>query len=126
MYVFVYGTLKQGFENNHLLAESEFIGNGITKCMYPMVAIVKAYPYLIDDENHGKFVKGEVYKIDKNTLNKLDRLEGYPEHYNRRNITVNINHQEFETITYFINKNIDYSELELLDFFKKDEFYYFE
>jgi len=31
MYIFVYGTLKKGFENNHFLDGAKFIDDAITK-----------------------------------------------------------------------------------------------
>ncbi|MBD3793206.1 MAG: gamma-glutamylcyclotransferase [Campylobacterales bacterium] len=46
MTLFVYGTLKKGFENHHFLDGAKFLGEATTKEKYPMVNIVKAYPYL--------------------------------------------------------------------------------
>jgi len=126
MYVFVYGTLKKGFENNHFLNGAKFIGNVITKEKYPMVNIVKAYPYIINDVGNGYNIKGELYKINKSILNKLDMLEGYPEHYDRIETIVLSKNQEYNAIIYFVKDKIDYSNLELLEEFEKDEFYYFE
>jgi len=126
MYVFVYGTLKKGFENNHFLDGAKFIGNATTKQKFPMVNIVKAYPYIIDDVDNGYNIKGELYKIDKTILDRLDILEGYPEHYDRREIIVISDTKEFSAIVYFVKDNIDYTNLELLEEFEKDEFYYFD
>jgi gamma-glutamylcyclotransferase (GGCT)/AIG2-like uncharacterized protein YtfP len=48
-----------------------------------------AFPYIIErDQEHGKIIKGEVYEVDKETLRRLDRLEGVPSHYKRDHIYV--------------------------------------
>ncbi|NBK99012.1 MAG: gamma-glutamylcyclotransferase [Erysipelotrichia bacterium] len=124
MTLFVYGTLKKGFENHHFLDGAKFLGVATTKEKYPMVNIVKAYPYLINAKGKGKFVKGEAYVISEQILSRLDLLEGYPEHYDRANITLLVGDTTLEAITYFVNQKIDLSKYELLEEFVKDEFYY--
>lgn len=125
MTLFIYGTLKKGFENHHFLNNAKFIGNAITKDRYPMVNVVKAYPYLIDKKGIGEFVKGEAYNINNKILSKLDLLEGYPDHYDRKDVEIVINGKIIKAITYFVNQEIDLSKYELLEEFEKDEFYYF-
>lgn len=124
MTLFVYGTLKKGFENHHFLDGAKFIGNATTKEKYPMVNVIKAYPYLIHQKGQGKIINGEAYQIDEKILNRLDMLEGYPEHYDRDEITLIVKDKELQAITYFVNQKIDFKNLELLEEFVKDEFYY--
>lgn len=119
MYVFVYGTLKRGFYNHDLLGDSEFICEATTKDQYPMVNIEKFFPYLIDDKGKGYRVVGEIYKINEPILAMLDILEGYPEHYNRKEIKVVSLGVELTAIAYFLNEKIDYSDLELLERFEE-------
>ena len=126
MYVFVYGTLKKGFENEHFLSSAKFIGKGITKSKFPMVSIIKAYPYVINDEGYGHNIQGEVYEIDDKILKRLDALEGYPEHYDRKSTMIDVDSNLYKTIIYFIKKKIEYKNLELLKVFEKEEFYYFD
>ena len=126
MTLFVYGSLKKSFENHHFLDGAKFLGVATTKEKYPMVNIVKAYPYLINQKRKGKIIKGEAYVIDKQILSRLDLLEGYPEHYDRANITLLVGDATLEAITYFVNQKIDLSKHELLEEFVKDEFYYME
>ncbi len=114
MYVFVYGTLKRGFSNHYFLEDAKFIAQVTTKDKFPMVNIIKAYPYIINDTRNGHNIEGELYKIDEIILTKLDMLEGYPEHYDRRSIIVIAENQEYRAIVYFIKKKIDYTHLELL------------
>lgn len=80
--VAVYGTLKAGHGNHHLLEGSHCIGTGITADRYPMV--VSSIPFLIDDVGTGHHVHVEVYRVDADTLDALDGLEGHPNWYQRR------------------------------------------
>jgi len=118
MYLFVYGTLKNGFHNHHLLENTEFICSATTKQRYPMVNIEEYFPYLIDDEGEGCHIEGEVYKIGEETLAIIDILEGYPELYNRHKIIVKSFGIELQAITYFVNEKIDYQNLKLLKSFE--------
>jgi gamma-glutamylcyclotransferase (GGCT)/AIG2-like uncharacterized protein YtfP len=85
--VFVYGTLKFGFSNSGFLLDSEIIGRAETKRRYSLYEW--DLPYLIKEPNHK--VKGEVYKINKQTLSYLDSLEGHPYLYERQKIKVTLN-----------------------------------
>jgi gamma-glutamylcyclotransferase (GGCT)/AIG2-like uncharacterized protein YtfP len=85
--VFVYGTLKQGYGNNSLLKNAEFIGE-FTTCEDSFLMYTNgSFPYVVRD---GKFhVKGELYHVkDPRTAEELDWLEGYPNHYDRVPVTV--------------------------------------
>jgi len=115
--VFVYGTLKRGFYNHEVLETSQFIGKAITKNKYPMINAQEYFPYLINDKNIGKHIKGEVFKINDLTLEKLDILEGFPDLYTRDYIQVIVNNNTMEVIVYFLNENIDYTKYELLEEF---------
>ena len=85
-----------------------------------MVNIEEYFPYLIDAEGEGCHVEGEVYKIDEEILAMLDILEGYPDLYNRHQITVKSLDIELQAITYFVNEQIDYQKLELLESFEQN------
>ncbi len=83
--VFVYGTLKQGFHNHYILEDSEFLGSGFTveKCaMYE-----NGIPYIVKDEAISR-IQGEIYSVDNETLEILDRLERHPEWYCREEVDV--------------------------------------
>lgn len=86
--VAVYGTLKSGFGNHHLLADSYSLGDGHTVDPYPM--IVNGIPYLIDDAGTGHRVTVEVYRVTDDTLAHLDSLEGHPNWYVRRKMQVQL------------------------------------
>lgn len=84
-YVFVYGTLKRGHHNHHVLGHSEFAGDGeLYGSFFDMYD--GGFPYLIHrpEGSRGGFVTGEIYYVtDKNVMDALDRLEGVPHLYRR-------------------------------------------
>lgn len=96
-YVFVYGTLRKGFGNHFLLKNSKFIGEAITKEKYSLYA--SGIPYVVKvPKTH---IKGEVYKVDSETLKSLDQLEGHPNFYKREEIDVLVNNSPIKAWIYF-------------------------
>lgn len=84
MKVFVYGTLKSHHSNSGYLAESKFLGDYFARDMHLINTI--GFPYAYEEE--GLEAIGELYEVDKATMRSLDRLEGYPDHYDRKEVTV--------------------------------------
>ena len=90
--VFVYGTLKRGQGNHHLLKDSQFLGKAHTKFKWAMINNSNgSFPYLLQTLRHGEHVQGEVFKVNRATLTRLDILEGTPKHYRRAKLDVNYN-----------------------------------
>jgi gamma-glutamylaminecyclotransferase len=88
MNVFVYGTLRKGFWNHHLLKDSKYLGTFREDIKMDMVDL-GAFPGLVPYNGDFSFyVTVEAYEIDNKTLERLDRLEGYPTFYNRKEITI--------------------------------------
>jgi gamma-glutamylcyclotransferase (GGCT)/AIG2-like uncharacterized protein YtfP len=101
-HVFVYGTLRKAW-GNHAILKGAYRGVahevGVAHSVAEDFAMAHfGVPYLIADVPtdgsvpHGK-VEGEVYLIDPDMLEVLDRLEGYVEgrrdnHYNRIEVDV--------------------------------------
>jgi gamma-glutamylcyclotransferase (GGCT)/AIG2-like uncharacterized protein YtfP len=81
---FVYGTLRRGECNHHLLGDAVFLGFHRTTARYSMLRM-GWYPAVIDG-GHTR-ISGEVYQISKAHLPWLDQLEDYPHTYNRRLIS---------------------------------------
>jgi gamma-glutamylaminecyclotransferase len=78
---FVYGTLKQGYNNHYLLKESKLLGEAITKPLYQVYANWFPLAFL---NPKGLPMVGEVYEIeDENTIKELDHLEGNGSFYKR-------------------------------------------
>lgn len=74
--LFVYGTLRDGEKNHHMLEGAEFLGN---KVLPGFVRTEGAGPAIIpgDKDDH---VKGELYQVGPEALEKIDEYEGdeYP------------------------------------------------
>lgn len=81
--VFVYGSLRKGFGNHPLLERSKYLGEHFTEDEYTMYSM-GAFPVVA--EGGGSHIFGEVYEVDDNVFSALDRLEGYPDFYNRKQI----------------------------------------
>lgn len=103
--VAVYGTLKRGYGNHHLIAGSHFVGSGKTNEQYPL--LVNGLPYLYDECGLGEQVKVEVYDVDSTTFESLDRLEGHPTFYERREIWISMDDwSQTKCWVYFINQEL--------------------
>lgn len=92
MRIFVYGTLKKNYGNHRLMGDSTFIGKGVTISSFYMWDV--GFPYVfrssVYPEQPFAPIEGEVYEVDEDTLQDLDWLEGYPTHYNREWVDVNV------------------------------------
>lgn len=96
--VFVYGSLKRGYWNNHYLKGATFVGEAHTAKLYTLLD--GGVPFAIPDEQ-GLPIKGEVYEIDISThLGPLDRLEGHPHGYTRTTIGVTVSGEVFNAFIY--------------------------
>ena len=85
--VAVYGTLKKGYHNYHsYLTSSKYVGKGETKEKYPL--IIQGLPYLIEKRGVGHNVEVDVFKVSSGVLAQLDRLEGHPNWYRRKQIDI--------------------------------------
>jgi gamma-glutamylaminecyclotransferase len=97
--VFVYGTLRNGHSNHHLLKESYCHGTGSTEAGYAMY-LIGGYPYVTGLEARYPIV-GELYAVDDDTLKTLDSMEGHPRYYERREITVIVGEERHVAWMYF-------------------------
>ena len=85
--VFVYGTLKKGFGNHHLLAGCEYLGPCTLGDNYAMVSL-GWFPGVVSNDNVVGTIQGEVYRIPEEVLFSLDILEGHPDFYKRERVPV--------------------------------------
>ena len=99
-YVFVYGTLKRGHNNHHLLKGATYLGQYNTGIGYTKV--VKGLPFLFEDGGPG--CSGELYEVSTLTLNLLDRLEGHPDMYERKLINVSNDESTHTAWCYLMDK----------------------
>ena len=98
-YVFVYGTLKSGHRNHGWLGTSGFEGQGTTCDKWAMID-GPGFPYLLQPNDSGHNIIGEIYEVDAMTLRFLDQLEGAPVHYHRELIDVECDGFIYPCITY--------------------------
>ena len=103
MIVFVYGTLMKGLRYHDLLSSSEYVGNGILDG-YAMVDI-GSFPGIVKEENQK--VKGELYRINRDTLRSLDQLEGEGSLYIRANVMVQFQGNWVDAMVYVYNQSIN-------------------
>lgn len=85
--VFVYGTLKRGQDNHHLLEKANYIGKAHTLQPKWQMFSLGAFPGVVEGD---KEIYGEVYQVGFNGMNSLDHLEGHPSFYERKLVDVGI------------------------------------
>ena len=108
--LFVYGTLKKGFPNHdNFMGSAKQLGKYQTIEKYPLVLCGARYvPCMIYSPGDGHRVKGELYEVDDECLNRIDALEGIhdPDGYRRTVIRVSssgrMNQDIKEALAYFI------------------------
>ena len=120
--VFVYGTLMSGYGNNRLLDrhEATFVGEDKTEDVFVLGDV--GFPYAVTkegletsgydfDEDLLKPIIGEVWEIpNDDCLSSLDRLEGVPNHYQRKltkmqsGLTVWMYQQEDPTVLFHCSR----------------------
>jgi gamma-glutamylcyclotransferase (GGCT)/AIG2-like uncharacterized protein YtfP len=97
--IFVYGTLRKGHGNHHLLKDAHWYGVGRTEEQYALY-LVSGYPYVNGKESRYPII-GELYGVDDATLATLDRLEGHPRYYERREVAVTVDGERYSAWMYF-------------------------
>jgi len=126
--IFVYGTLKRGFDNNDILKDAKYLCKAETVRSFAMFEETSGnYPYLLKDENKGYHkIKGELYKIyRKDVLKKIDYFEGAPDYYKREKIKVKTNKKKVKLAeTYFFTNNIIPKDQEPIEEWTKDNNYF--
>lgn len=118
--VFVYGSLKQGFHNYGWMEEigAKYLGKCSTEKIFDMISMYDSYPGLIN----GKYgIIGELYEIDSMDIYHLDRLEGYPNYYDRQIIYVNmVNGVGYKAFCYILSDEVQQSRN--LDYYLQNQY----
>lgn len=87
MNLFVYGTLKQNYDANYHLRTSLFVGKAVTASKYLLCKDKNhSYPYLLNIPVEQ--ITGELYEVDENTLNSIDKYEDHPHLFKRELIAL--------------------------------------
>jgi len=96
--VAVFGSLKKGFGNHRVIGDSEFLGTTKTEPKFTMFSF-GGFPGLLLEGNTS--IEVEVYDVtNREIMNGLDRLEGYPSFYDRTQIET-----EFGDAWIYFNKS---------------------
>lgn len=97
--VFVYGTLRKGHCNHHLLRDANCYGIGNTENCYAMY-LKNGYPYITSSESR-YLIAGELYSVDDEIFASLDKFEGHPRFYERRDVPVIVGGVRYVAWIYF-------------------------
>jgi gamma-glutamylaminecyclotransferase len=101
--LFIYGTLKRGQRNSHLLRGQTFIGEAETLPCYRLYD-AGSYPCLVEDMRNGVAVRGELWEVDPRIVPVLDQLEDAPELYHRA--TIEVRHTAPPVFAYLYRKDV--------------------
>lgn len=80
--VAVYGSLRKGFGNHNFLKDQTFLGSDVIP-NYKMYDL-GAFPGIVPADTGSIFT--EIYEINDEVFESLDRLEGHPNFYCRKQI----------------------------------------
>lgn len=123
-FLFVYGSLKKGFDNHSLLTKStKRLGKASTVGKFAMFEdSFGNYPYLVTKPINK--IEGELYQINrKELLAEIDKFEGAPDYYQRKKIKVKTHHGISVAYTY-IREDVDMPEDQIpLKVWKNDSAY---
>jgi len=126
-YLFVYGSMKKGFQNHkRLLKEAEFICDATTLKQYPMFPIQHyMFPCMMENKDKlaGKQISGELYLVSTEYIkDTIDVVEGVPTYYIRKNVDVKSKHGDTYSANVYFYIEDDYDDGVLLsEWSKKNE-----
>lgn len=103
--VAVYGTLRQGYGNHHLLYNAQFLESGYTVQEYPMVCT--GIPYVREEPGKGYPIRVEVYAVNDDQLKALDSLEGHPDWYYRKPTEIRLDNGLTVTADLYFNPAVN-------------------
>jgi gamma-glutamylcyclotransferase (GGCT)/AIG2-like uncharacterized protein YtfP len=98
-FIFVYGTLRSGHSNHHLLKDACNYGVGHTVEHFAMY-LTSGYPYVNSHESRYP-ITGELLGVDDSTLAMLDKLEGHPRYYERKEVSIIVEDTQYTAWMYF-------------------------
>jgi len=85
--VFVYGTLRAGYNNHFYLETSKWIDYAQTSDKYSLFE--SGIPFVYKGFSLTT-ITGEMYEVSDDVLHWLDMLEGHPSHYKREEVDVKL------------------------------------
>lgn len=85
--LFLYGTLKRGCRNHHLMRGQEFLSPARTVPRYRLYDS-SHYPCLVERDGNGRAILGELWRVDAAALERLDEFEEVGHTFARRAIVL--------------------------------------
>jgi len=85
--LFVYGTLKRGKKNHYALMNAHYLNESCTSLDYLLVDLGH-YPGMVEKQQDGFSIQGELFKIPYDLLVELDKIEDAPFLFNLEPITL--------------------------------------
>jgi len=74
--IFVYGTLKEGFPNFKVNTGVRLAGDFVTKSLHALYIVGERHsPWMVADEVNGVQATGQVFTVDKQGMQAMDKLE---------------------------------------------------
>jgi gamma-glutamylcyclotransferase (GGCT)/AIG2-like uncharacterized protein YtfP len=101
MYLFVYGTLKEGHRNNHYLSNADLIGEFETEPHYRLFDNGN-FPMMVEDREDGYSVLGEIWTVDEDDIDEID----FHEALYRRDIVEIRNFEDEVVFAYIYNHRV--------------------
>ncbi len=93
--VAVYGTLRNGCVNHPYLADAKYLGT--VELQGWKMHSNGSFPYITKSEGS---IIAEIYEIDEASLGGIDDLDGYPDHYTRKQVITDFG----ECWLYYVDK----------------------
>ena len=92
--LFVYNDLKKDFPYHSIIEHCEFLGKGVTRYQYPMALILGNAHLFGVRSKEGHQIKGEVYSVDKPTLDRLKLFHAVGKTFDLREIEIQVHNQK--------------------------------
>lgn len=102
--LFVYGTLKKDHLRSQILFDQKFVGNFRTTKGYKLYNIGR-FPGIIEVPDSDSYVEGELWSVDEDYFDYLDRIEGSPTLFKLQKIQ--IEGTIYETFAYFWQRGVE-------------------
>lgn len=117
MKIFIYGTLKLGCRNNHIMekAQGEFLFPCVSIKKYPMFDLGDGFPYLQDKLDFGNIIVGELWKVPNSGAEILNVFEGVPDLYKNGRIEVEFENKVICAYCYFKTDELSENELNYIN-----------
>lgn len=80
----VYGSLRAGMGNHRVIEGSKKLSTETVQIPFKMIDM-GSYPGLLETEENNAIVI-EIYEVTPDTYKRVERLEGYPSFYDRKDV----------------------------------------